>query len=440
MDHLNPDLDPFEALRALRGVSVEFAHVAENPFSGLDIELSTFRLIVAKLGNGRAARPVSCPEEYRQHWREYCEGRRRSLGPRAERFLCWDPEVATDIRFQQYLDRAQVHVTARSLQGLVRACHVRWSPQFARGPVAARIRQRLHIYGGPNRVVQLWKSHPELTLGSSAHAVFAEFLTSERKTILGACESWKFDEGTLYVRETVKAALTFCLDRLSEHSPFRSYVVRDLLAWDKWPDGDFREQVATAILKGFVGTGFVEDLKRLVLDDGRLGDPRLPRNRPNWIGQNKAETRFTEWLSKDDIVFFFEHVLPKGSDPHRRKDFWLQYAKKIVRSRPLLSWDDSAKLQGSKHKVGYFGRMDADTSAFMLDFGSLIAVEFSKSGNACYLYKKADFEKVVQDFWAEKQFVTRDLKRRDRCLEKVVHSKVWREGMKQTLAMYGIRP
>jgi hypothetical protein len=67
MDHLIPDLDPLEALSALRSVSVEFAHAAENPFSGLDIELSTFRSVVEKLGNARAARPVFCPEEYRQH-------------------------------------------------------------------------------------------------------------------------------------------------------------------------------------------------------------------------------------------------------------------------------------------------------------------------------------------------------------------------------------
>jgi len=52
---------------------------------------------------------------------------------------------------------------------------------------------------------------------------------------------------------------------LSEHFPFRHYVVAELLAWDKWPDGDFRERVSAAILKGFAGAGFVEksSMKRL---------------------------------------------------------------------------------------------------------------------------------------------------------------------------------
>jgi hypothetical protein len=288
-------------------------------------------------------------------------------------------------------------------------------------------------------VIGLWKSHPELILGSRAHHIFAELLTSERNAVRGSCESWKFDEGTLYVRESVKEALAFCLARSSEHSPFRHYVVSQLLAWDKWPDGDFREQVATAILSAFAGTGFADELKQLVLDDRRLGDPRLPRNRANWVGLADAERQFTEWLSKDDIAFFFEHVLPRGRDPHGRKKFWLYYVKRIVRSRPLLSADDRARLQGSKDKVGHFGRIEGDSSAFMLDFGSVIAVEFSKRGNACYLYDRANFAKLVQDFWAAKSFSVADLKNEPRSLDRVVHRDSWYVRMAQTLARYGIR-
>ena len=45
----------------------------------------------------------------------------------------------------------------------------------------------------------------------------------------------------------------------------------------------------------------------------------------NWLGIQVARQRLLQWLSRADIHFFFEHVLPKGTDPHGRKTFWLKY-------------------------------------------------------------------------------------------------------------------
>ncbi|HEY5864040.1 MAG TPA: EH signature domain-containing protein, partial [Candidatus Tectomicrobia bacterium] len=59
-----------------------------------------------------------------------------------------------------------------------------------------------------------------------------------------------------------------------------------------------------------------EALKKLALHDTRLGDPRLSRNMKNWLGIQEARQRLLQWLSRADIHFFFEHVLPKDTDPH----------------------------------------------------------------------------------------------------------------------------
>lgn len=440
MEQTDPNIDLLEALRALRKVALDFARAAEHPFEGLDIELSQLRATVANLGTRRPARPLICPVDYRQQWNAYCSGKLPKLEPRATRYLCWDADVATDARFQTYLDGQIGAVTARSLQGLVRSCHLRWSQEFGRKGVAARMRSRLHEYQGVNRIISHWKSHLELVLGSQAHKTFGEFLISDRRKIETACESWKFDENTQYVREAARYAVSVCEARLSERSPFNIYLARELLAWRNWTERDFRDLNANSILKTFPGTAFAEELKELIIGDPRLGDPRLPKNHANWVGLREAERRFTEWLSKDDIVFFFEHVLPKGRDPHRRKIFWLRYVSRIIRSRPLLSWEDSAKLRTLKDKVGNFGHTSGDTSAFILDFGRVLVVEFSKTGNACYLYQKTSFEKLVPDFWAVKAFSPPGLKRLEESIDRIAHQNGWQDKMSQTLARFGIRP
>jgi EH_Signature domain len=440
MEQSDANIDLLEGLKALRKVSLDFARAAEHPFEGLDIELSRLRATVENLGTRRPARPLICPEDYRQQWNAYCSRKRAQLESRAWRYLCWDADVATDTRFQTYLDGQGGSITARSLQGLVRSCHLRWSQDFARMGVAARVRSRLREYKGVNRVISHWKSHPELVLGSQAHKTFGEFLLSDRRKIETACESWKFDENTQYVREAARYAVSVCEKRLSERSPFNIYLARELLAWANWPEGDFRDLVASSILKTFPGTAFAEELKKLVIGDMRLGDPRLPKNHANWVGLREAERRFTEWLSKDDIVFFFEHVLPKGRDPHQRKMFWLRYVARIVRSRPLLSWEDGAKLRALKEKVGNFGHTNGDTSAFILDFGRVVAVEFSKTGNACYLYQKTSFDRLVPDFWAVKAFSAPGLKRPEESIDRIAHQNGWQDKMSQTLARFGVRP
>ena len=137
-------------------------------------------------------------------------------------------------------------------------------------------------------------------------------------------------------------------------------------------------------------SGFQEALSKLVLSDPRLGDPRLSRNTKNWLGMAKPHQRFLQWLSRADMNFFFEHVLPDGQDPHRRKAFWLRYVTRVKRSRPLLNHDDEARLRAimrsQQEKMGHFGHVRGrESSAFLLDFGEVVVIEFSQGGE-CLLY------------------------------------------------------
>ena len=213
----------------------------------------------------------------------------------------------------------------------------------------------------------------------------------------------------------MRHAVRACQEHLGDKAALRTYLLTTLLPWVGWPVQDFHTAVGTTILHPISARepSPQESLTKLVRQDTRLGDPRLPRNMKNWLDIQAARQRLLQWLSRADIHFFFEHVLPKGTDPHGRKTFWLKYVSRVQMSRPLLNRDDEARLratiQSQREQVGHFGHVrGAEPSAFLLDFGSVVVVEFSRVGNACYLYEQPNAAKVIPDIWSQEPFTILD--------------------------------
>ncbi|MGD0076214.1 MAG: EH signature domain-containing protein, partial [Candidatus Binataceae bacterium] len=336
--------DLFDALASLRGADHLLAQEIQQPFVGIPIDNPRLKVTIESFPE-RAAKQPPPHEDYKQQWQDFIEKRRDNLEPRAVRYLCWEPDIATDLRFQKYLNRLESDLSARSLQGLVRSCHARWSSDFAGGAVAAEVRRRLHRFKGANRLIAKWKGRLSLVFGSKATGELATWMLEDRKSIKEACDFWKLEEQSIYLLLAVEEAAASCIKRIGEHSPYNRYLVGELIAWGGWPIDRFKKLVSDLIERTFPATEFAQELKPKVLGDSRLGDPRLPRNATNWLGvSTEARNRFIEWLSKDDIVFFFELGLPPGTDPHGRKKFWLNYVGSVKKSRPLLCDDDKAKV------------------------------------------------------------------------------------------------
>jgi hypothetical protein len=349
-------------------------------------------------------------------------------------------------RFQDCLDHDTGELSTRMLQGLVRSCHKRWSLAFAVGAVAHCIKRRLETYRGPHQVLARWREHSEMLLGPQGHCIFANSLLAARIPIKRHCEAWALEESSQYVLEAVRHAVHTCHEHLGHEEAWRSYLLTTLLPWAILPMQDFHTVVDATILHPITARelGFQEAFTKFVLHDTRLGDPRLSRNAINWLGIQEARQRFLQWLSRADINFFFEHVLPDGADPHHRKAFWLQYVSRVT-SRPLLNRDDEVRLRvtmrSQQGHMGHFGHVSGrETSAFLLDFGPVVVVEFSRVGNACYLYEKSNVEKVIPDFWSQEPFTVLKLKNRLLAAETIVHSGRWQTTLRHILARYGIRP
>lgn len=452
MDTPQPGVGLIEALRVLQVSARELKGEVDHPALA-DKPLRRLSKVIEALGQTKAARAVRCPDEYVKEWDEIVLGSRESLEPRAVRYLCWSPSLATDRTFHYFLDRSRAVLNARSLQGLISCCHSRWSAQFAASQVVARVLDRLNHYSGPNRLLEKWKSHASMILGVNAHEVFGQELIRQDLGVEQCCSSWGIPgEASPFVQMAIEHAARACLEEIDRVPRMRTFLFQKLLPWPGWTPDTLKKVISQLILLSPKGKPeLIEPITRLLLSDRRFGDPRLRHNQNNWLGIDDAARRVKEWLSTADITFFFEHVLPKGKDPHGRKTFWLRFVgcRGLV-SRPLLNEDDKFRLRQilreKKEEVSHFGEIEGNTSAFLLDFGPILVVEFSAVGNACYVYEKRAGAELIPDLWTPKSFRAPNLKSRSKATAWVIHKKRrfqwergWEDEMEGILARYGIR-
>lgn len=446
------NLSLLNALEFLRRSGHELSRTLDQRCPRAEEGLEKLRTTVNKLSECGPPRPLISPKEYKNQWELYLNRKCLSLELRAIRYLCWEPDIATDSRFQHIIDTENVRMSAQSLQGLVRSCHARWTESFSNGSLVVRVKDRIKNYIGPNRLLRKWQSALFVVLGQGGPKEIAGRMVQEKLEIHSFCSSWGVDPQTPYFQEAIKHVVNLCRSQLKQKTELRKYLIQQIFPWSDWKVEALKIQIGETILHPAVNElpEFQESLKAFVLKNTQLGDPRLPRNRMNWIGvSDQARIRFIQWLSITDVKFFFEHVLPPGEDPHCRKPFWLEYVPRIIMSRPLLNRDDEFRLQGTIRRIGgqigNYGFIAGATSAFLLDFGSILIVEFSKPGNACYIYEKTAVGKLIENFWNNTPFLIDrgDFKlclKQKTYIGRVVHRDGWEEEMSQILAHHGVRP
>ena len=432
---------------ALQRIRAELSH----PAFSVEGRLQRLTKVVNELDQPKRVRPVQVEIEYVSQWNEVLAGQRSNLEIRVVRSLCWNPAVATHPAFQSFLARSQFVPNAQSLQGMICSCHARWSRELALSDAVGKVRDHLNRYSGRNRLLNKWKSSASMIIGPKAHDILASALVKSTDGISGFCNRWGISiESSQFFQSAAEVASAFCLEQIDRIPEYRGFLLKELLPWQGWFPNVLKNVMSRVILHPARDNAeLIEAITKLVRSDPRFGDPRLPHNGNNWIGMDKASLRMQEWLSAADITFFFETVLPKGKDPHGRKAFWLRYVGcRGLRSRPLLSSSDKFRLRDVLLRKGAiasdFGRLlDEDTSAFILDFGSIMAIEFSAVGNACYLYEKRAAAEIVPDIWTSMPFSKSDLKRRSKIATRqpITHDRQnrWMNEIERLLAGYGVR-
>jgi len=435
--------DLLEVMQAVRAAANALRSAANEQPKNPD--LHALNKAIDSLGQSRQARPLTCPDEYKLAWQSVRKGGDAQLSQRTIRYLAWEPDVVLSIEFHAYLDDKGIELSASGIQGFVRSCHASW-PDFLKNiPLQGIASRRLQAYKGVNRVVTRWKESSGRILGPNAPDLMAAAMLDGLKRPSDIASDWSVDGSSTFFVETIRAVLTMARIRWRENGDIRSYVFREILPWAGWPIEVLKSESAECILhQGASSQDVKEPLQAFVLRSPHLGDPRLPRNATKWLGvRAEAAQRLIEWLSRADIIFFFDHAFPTGGDKHHRKPFWLKYVSRVIRSRPLLGQDDAARLQRHQRQpggeVGNFGKLNGMNSAFLLDFGNICAIEFNQVG-ACYVYDRKGIDRVVSDFWSRGYFNESSLKKRDLAVDRIIHNPGWEEKMAQLLARYGVRP
>ncbi len=192
---------------------------------------------------------------------------------------------------------------------------------------------------------------------------------------------------------------------------------------------------------------FQQTLRSYVQNCRRLGDPRLRQFAPNWRDMDpEAAQRFLSWLAKENILFFFNTILPRNDENRRRADFWLRYHKQIKDFQVAISEQDYWKVKANKSAADlplHSRVTQASTSAFLMEFQGygteFIIAEFSETGNAAYIYERATFESKNINLRTPFFQLNRHLKHDGR-KDRILHLGTWESPARQKLAELGIRP
>ncbi len=407
-----------------------------------DRTIGRLRATVARLSQPKKARQVRCPPNFIELWNSVGHTNPAELSSRAIRYLSWETHVAIQPAFQA-IALTPERITARLLQGIVRSVHRCWDTTV-NTPSVGNLVVALTSYAGKNTLIEKWKQNLGYVLNKGGPLRFASDVIRGGTTWEKVADQWGLEADSEFGNQVLMQSVVLSLG--GRDNDFFQNAIRFVLPSKHWRLSSFKtsvQQMITACSR--LSSEQAERLKDFILSDPRLLDPRLPANGPNWVAiSDTAKDIVIQWLSAEDIQLFFDHVLTTRNDPHGRKPFWLRYMGKVKRSRPLLSALDEGRWQANTATRGKrnFGRMDylCNTSAFLLDFGRVIVVEFSQVGNAVYVYEHRDVPDLNDAFWSQARFPLSMLKQKDYCVERMTHTPLWQSKMRTLLAQFGIHP
>jgi hypothetical protein len=344
-----------------------------------------------------------------------------------------------------------VALDLRALQGLLRACHVRWSPALLAGPAPAWVRGRLLAYPcGPrlaDRLAERWRRDAAWLLGPAGPHELAARLAVRRQPVPLVCREWGIDPRTAFVREAVRLAVQGWRKRLEAGPPETDRLdAAYLLGWPGWTATAFKTEVAATLLGVPPGARATRAaLLRFVREEPRLGDPRRGAAEPAWRSMDpEAAQRVVAWIAEEDLDFFYGHLVPPPAGPARRA-FWQGYIPAIRVSRVLLTLEDELRWAlgrppgGQAPAGGGFGRVLGADSALLLVFDHALAVEHAREG-AVDVYARAAAADLLDALGAGGEAATRAL---DRPRVRVARVRLEREGpatLAAVLAAYGAVP
>jgi hypothetical protein len=429
------------ALRSLRRFSESLPF--DSPTDWLKDPFKGFASALNGIDRPNIQRVEKPREDTIEKWVMYRKGEVVQFTTREIRSLCWTPSVANSPQFREFLRDGNHTITGKMVRGLRFAYHAGYSNVIDHLASVAPIKEFLRD-GGRAGIFATWRQHSDLLFGQNAYIELATYIRRNRLALKALPEFAGIDTNSDFFSRTVENLVIESARRYDDLVPAqRDFFRRECLGSRVLSTELVRRMVGELIMRS---TFQQEESERnwlvdYVMKSPSLYDPRI--HEQNWVSvPNDARRRFIEWLSREDIQVFFELLIAKRSDKQGRREFWLNYVNRIQRSRVLIcdvhEKQHATHLRKLRGDGRSFGRIGGAASAFILDFGPVVVLEFTETGNACYIYRKDVFDDFFGDFYKDDTTAT-SLKRKDLVFERVSHSADWQDDTKSILTRQGIR-
>lgn len=144
-------------------------------------------------------------------------------------------------------------------------------------------------------------------------------------------------------------------------------------------------------------------LKQIALDS--WGSPQLRSKQNLWLNHLKDPNTSEKicgmvrsWLAKEDLTHFFQLLKGNGDVDQARLFYWLRFANQMGFTRIVMGQDARNDMhsdfvafrQKNKGRLSHLlGGASAD-NAVIMQVGDYLFVEFSRTGNALYVYKSSE--------------------------------------------------
>ena len=397
-----------------------------------------------KLGAPRLSRI----EQARKSWDAYARGGQRP-GRRDVAALCWEPQIACSSEFAPLLSD-QVPLRRRALRGLMNSYHQRW---YSRSPeVESLLKRSLSTMPKPRGILARWLANAVELVGPLAVNELAENCLKARSSVTARLSEWGLSGNSQFGVEAAGRLARLVTETGNAVSAF-NYAMGTFFPEDdaliepaRWGEAFHRLVTNTRLTSD---AQHRQDLVDLALKTRKLDDPRLRLGQ--WQNVPPAARDIVmQWLSEEDLRFFFDLLMQGRADPQRRSSFWVKYVNRAIRSRVVVGERDYTRLRPKLDEIRARGRTyarmkgaggaNAHVSAFIMDFGEVTIVEFSQPNSACYIYEN-DPRNPYLDF-TQQVFDWSQLKNRQRG---EYHAHVhppgnWHAEFRRVLAQHGVRP
>jgi len=246
------------------------------------------------------------------------------------------------------------------------------------------------------------KKHPDVLSRNPCEKYAKQVLKGDRKQVnilkkdlSIPNQSWFWHELTFSV---VKHATNEKNDTI-----FKAYISKLIPFIEEYPA--FRDKALDLILKRYYKCSDRSRHKVLcdyIIQPSIWGSPKLKDVglATKWYNVNDNIWRMVRsWVTKENLRVFFQILAARNDADKGRFKFWLQYVDQIEfiklvfgEETKQLRWRNKEIDKLFKEEEGIYAILSSNDSgldAFILQIGDYTLVEFSKTGNAAFIYKSS---------------------------------------------------